>query len=229
MASTTFYLLICVSLLLAAGKPDYCQPGDKKCWPSYAEIRVLYDELDGNLITPTEATRYSEYVNMTRDTLYLAYPSFVVVSHSASDIQTAVIFAASHNIQISICSTGHSYSGRNTANNSLQINLSEMKNWSIPKDNNSITVETGLQWGSIYEIVDGVNRIVVGGSDPGVGPGGWSLGGGHSVIGPHYGLGSDFVTDYWMVDAKGDLVHIHDTQGRNRTEDDLFWSLRGTL
>ena len=124
-------------------------------------------------------------------------------------------------------STGHNYSGRNTANNSLQINLSQMTKYSVSDDNSTITVETGLKWGNIYNIVDKYNRIVLGGGDPTVGPGGYSIGGGHSALTPFYnGLASDFITQFFMVDAQSNIIHIYNTSGLNSTIDDLFWSLR---
>ena len=104
-----------------------------------------------------------------------------------------------------------------------------MTNYEISSDHNTITVETGLRWGSIYPIVDKINRIIIGGSDPTVGPGGFSMGGGHSPLSPHYGLASDFTTEYFMVDAEANIVHVKDTMGYNKTIDDLFWSLRGIL
>eukprot|EP00483_Globobulimina_turgida_P003785 UN03791 len=53
------------------------------------------------------------------------------------------------------------------------------------------------------------------------------MGGGHSPISPHYGLSCDFTTEYYMVDAQANIVHIYNTSGKNQTIDDLFWSLKG--
>ena len=109
-----------------------------------------------------------------------------------------------------------------------------MKNYKINNDTNNsnsnnvtITVETGLQWGDIYKIVDKINYIIVGGADSSVGPGGYALGGGHSPLTPHYGLASDFTTEFFMVDANADIIHIYNTSGINTRIDDLFWSLKG--
>eukprot|EP01084_Bolivina_argentea_P056183 102860_1 len=165
---------------------------------------------------------------MTMDLLYRnQYPSFFIICESVQDIQNSVKFASNHNIQISILSTGHSWGGLSTANYSLQINLSKMKNYKLSSDNNEITVETGLPWGEIYKIVDKVNRIIVGGEDPTVGPGGYSMGGGHGIMSPFYGLSADFIREFYIVDAKGDIIHIYNTSGQNTDIDNLFWSLRG--
>ena len=92
----------------------------------------------------------------------------------------------------------------------------------------TITVETGLRWGEIYRIADSYgHRMIVGGADPSVGPGGYSLGGGHSALSPTYGLSSDFTTEYYMIDANANIIHIYNTSGQNQTIDDMFWALKG--
>eukprot|EP01084_Bolivina_argentea_P165768 287923_1 len=205
--------------------PNYCLPSNSTCWPTASDISTFTSKLTGDLLTNT-SKNYMQYVDMTQDLLYRnQYPSFIVICSNVVDIQQSVLFASSHNIQISIMSTGHSYSGRNTANFSVQINLSKMRGYKLNKNSNgqmeSITVETGLQWGSIYGLTQ--PNIVVGPDDASVGPGGSSLRGGHSPIGPHYGLVSDFTTEYYIVDANANIIHVYNTSGVNQTIDDLFW------
>ena len=52
------------------------------------------------------------------------------------------------------------------------------------------------------------------------------MGGGHSPITPYYGLSADFVTELYLVDANGSIIHV-----TNETNDesikDLFWGIRG--
>ena len=124
---TTLICTLTGIITVAAVKPNYCQPFNMSCWPTTSEINALSQTLNGDLLQPSDGINYATYVNMTRDTLYISYPAFIAVCLSAQDIQVSIKFAVKHNLQISICSTGHSYSGRNTANNSLQINLSKMQ------------------------------------------------------------------------------------------------------
>ena len=77
-----------------------------------------------------------------------------------------------------------------------------MKSYSFSSNNSLLTVETGLQWGQVYKLVDNVNKLIVGGQDPSVGVGGYSLGGGHSVLTPFYGLSADFVKEYYKISFK---------------------------
>ena len=111
---------------ISHSKPNYCLPTDNKCWPTQKEINEFELELNGILLTSNDInnTEYMIYVNMTQNPLYRnQYPSFIVVCESVQDIQESILFASYHTIQISIMSTGHSWSGRSTANNSLQINF----------------------------------------------------------------------------------------------------------
>ena len=229
MLSSLFLLLWSFAGCLES-KPNYCIPANSNCWPTQSEIDQFGSQIYGQFITKSlNATKYGIYVNMTQNLLYRnQYPSFFVICKNVSDIQSSILFASKHNIQISILSTGHSWSGVSTANNSLQINLSQMKKYEINNISNTITVETGLQWGDIYKIADDLgHKIIIGGADSSVGPGGYSLGGGHSPISPAFGLSSDFITELYMVDANGNIIHVYNTSGINQTIDDLFWSLRG--
>ena len=68
-----------------------------------------------------------------------------------------------------------------------------------------------VYFGVKYKIVDNYSRIIVGGADPSVGPGGYSLGGGHSPISPSYGLSSDWTLEYFMIDSNSNILHIYNT------------------
>eukprot|EP01084_Bolivina_argentea_P165767 287920_1 len=217
-------IMVCIESM-----PPYCLPSDTHCWPTEPEITTFASKLNGALVTNTSSD-YMHYIDFTEDALYRnRHPSFIIICSNIEDIQQSVSFASFHNIQISIISTGHSCSGRNTANFSLQINLSQLRNYKINKNANnemkSITVESGLQWGSIYNLV--APNLIVGASDLSVGPSGYSLRGGHSAISPRYGLASDFTLEYFIVDANADIIRIYNTSGINKTIDDLFWSLKG--
>ena len=104
-----------------------------------------------------------------------------------------------------------------------------MKKYSFNKDYTSITVETGLKWGKIYKIINDTapDKFVVGGADPDVGPGGWSLNGGHSPISSQFGLGVDSIIELYLIDANMNIIHVYNTSGVNKTIDNLYWSMKG--
>ena len=84
--------------------------------------------------------------------------------------------------------------------------------------------------------MDKYDRLVVGGVEPTVSLGGYTLGGGHSPIGRKFGLAADNVLEIEMVTANGDVVIVNgqetkttDCNGNVHTssDTDLFWALRG--
>ena len=84
--------------------------------------------------------------------------------------------------------------------------------------------------------LDKYDRLVVGGVEPTVSLGGYTMGGGHSPIGRKFGLAADNVLEIEMVTANGDIVTVN-SQGTETTyrdgnvvtssDTDLFWALRG--
>jgi len=79
-----------------------------------------------------------------------------------------------------------------------------------------------MQWREVYLEASKNNITIVGGADPNVGVGGWTLHGGHSPISSVYGLGVDQVLQYEVVTAAGHYLTINET-----SHPDLFWAMRG--
>ena len=178
-------LCLFVLLILVGQFTNGLLPQD--CWATTSEFEEFSKTLNGQIIYKNLWDDiYIKYVYKTQNVLYTAYPSWIILCVSHNDVRQSVLFSKSHNIQISILSTGHSYNGANTANNSLQINLSQLKSYLINKNELTMTVETGLQRRLIYKIIDEQmpNTVIVSGGDLSVGPGGYSLGGGHSTSSP---------------------------------------------
>ena len=74
-----------------------------------------------------------------------------------------------------------------------------------------------------YEAAQAAGLRVVGGSCPSVAlAGGFSQGGGHSILSSQYGLGADQVLEWEVVTATGD--HVIATPSQNA---DLYWALSG--
>eukprot|EP01084_Bolivina_argentea_P011836 22160_1 len=228
----TLYLMVfsiliiqCLSLL------PYCQPSNSTCWPTQQQINTFTSTLDGSLIAKNmNDSKYLQYVHKQQNALYITYPAFIILCKSHKDVQLSVNFSASHNIQISVISTGHDYAGRNSANNSLQINLASFQSYKLNKDNLTITVESGLQWWPIFHIINETlpfDAVAIGASEGTVGPAGCTLGGCHSPQSPRYGLASDAILEYYLVDANADIIHVYNTTNNNDMITQLFWSLRG--
>ena len=84
--------------------------------------------------------------------------------------------------------------------------------------------------------LDKHGKLIVGGVEPTVSLGGYTLGGGHSPIGRMFGLAADNVLEIEMVSANGKIVTVND-QGTKTidqggtvvksSDTDLYWALRG--
>ncbi|XP_055330644.1 uncharacterized protein LOC129583005 [Paramacrobiotus metropolitanus] len=156
---------------------------------------------------------------------------------SVKDVQTAVKFAASHNLRLVVKSTGHDYMGRSSAAGSFLIWMQKMKGITyssafVPKNcprepaTPAVTVTGGTGWGEVYDYVEqnfGNKLVILGGNAATVGAaGGFALGGGHGAQSPWLGLAVDNVLELQVVTADGQLRTLNKCQ-----EPDLFWALRG--
>ncbi|XP_052278620.1 uncharacterized protein LOC127877060 [Dreissena polymorpha] len=160
---------------------------------------------------------------------------------SAKDIQAVVKFAHAHNLHVTVRSSGHDYMGRSTWEGSFLINLSEMNEMEIDLNSSrsqygTVKVQTGLQWQEIYQKLNAVSRVVVGGSAHTVTPGGYTLGGGHSPVSRSLGYAVDNLLEVQIVFADGSIATCTESRTVIKTYDgnfqyvengDLFWALRG--
>jgi len=178
---------------------------------------------------------------------------FVVIARNESDVVKAVQFATSHNLGMSVFSTGHEFNDRNAGagNNSLLIrttclrtvefDLQEKNRFDHP--DGSIRLGAGMTWGTskfgvpgVHQLARDHDRVVVSGHAGNVGIVGWSLGGGHGQLVGTYGMGVDQVLEVEMVIADGSMV-VANAEGTLVTSEggvaehtdnaDLFWALRG--
>lgn len=222
IASVVFFSILC--LFLAGGqKPGrkYCQPSES-CWPTEEELVTFSDGLDGTLITPSSP----QYFNATliNNRRFIELPGVIVEVASSNDVVLSLQFARDHDLRVSIVSTGHDYDGRNSGNATLQLSFKMMKRISLVDGDQNIRVETGNTWGDVHTFMKENKRekIVIGGSDPSVGVGGWVLGGGHSPFSSMSGLGVDNVVSFDMVLANGTTITAN-----NNENTEIFWALRG--
>jgi len=159
-------------------------------------------------------------------------PPFAVRATRVSDVQKALSFAISHNIRIVIKSSGHEYQGRSTGRDALLIWMHAFKGISYNPSFSScssqepvqaLTSAPGDSWGEVYAVADSNHVEVVGGSEISVSScGGYTLGGGHSWMGPAHGMAVDNVLSFSLILANGTFVTASACENK-----DLFWALRG--
>ncbi|RYO96188.1 hypothetical protein DL765_011669 [Monosporascus sp. GIB2] len=87
----------------------------------------------------------------------------------------------------------------------------------------AIKVGAGIEGGEAYDFANAHGLMVVGGNCPNVGiAGGYTQGGGISILSSKYGLAADQVLSWEVITSSGALVTASPTENT-----DLFWALRG--
>ena len=172
-------VLLCCGGLVSA-LPHYCQPGHS-CWPDQAQVQDFASslsqtdqdciglptfssaEVQGDPVTnywyPEVLQQVTPFqlLNLRNKVADGIMAYFVVLARNESDVVKAVQFAASHNLGISVFSTGHEFNDRNAGagNNSLlirttclqtvQFDLQEENRFSNP--DGFARLGAGLTWG----------------------------------------------------------------------------------
>ncbi|XP_048745898.2 uncharacterized protein LOC125658631 [Ostrea edulis] len=210
------------------------------CARVYSIFGSFTDSLrDSTSVTPTD----NAYRNVTqmRNMIRKNFPLLVVKATTREDVKETIAFARQYNLQLTVYGTGHDNNGRSTGNDTIQLNLSLMKDKVVDLNssrhgNGTISVGPGNTWMEVYREVDKHGRVIVGSSTQTVGIGGFTLGGGHSPICRYYGMAIDNLLEVEMVMADGrivtatnDSVHTIYNNGStsNVTDTDFFWAVAG--
>ncbi|KAK7984140.1 hypothetical protein PG989_011542 [Apiospora arundinis] len=162
------------------------------------------------------------------------YVRYSVNATGPEDVQAAVKFAAEKDVRLVIRNTGHDYLGRSTGAGSLAIWTHHLKDIQLvdyeeaggEEDafrGKAFRIGAGVQGFEVLEAATREGLVVVTGECPTVGlAGGYTQGGGHSVLSTKFGLGADNALSYDVVTAAGELV----TASRSENAD-LYWALSG--
>ncbi|XP_055997201.1 uncharacterized protein LOC125647930 isoform X2 [Ostrea edulis] len=231
-----------VLLLIESGQSvtPFCYPGDP-CFPSGSIINAFATSLpNGSVIFPSDTETYTDVTRM-RNLIRTSYPFLVVMAKTREDVKDTIAFTRQYDLHLTVLGTGHDFNGRSTGNDTLQLNLSLMKDRVVDltswrHENGTISVGPGNTWMDVYREVDKYKRVIVGGSAQTVGMGGYTLGGGHSPICRSYGMAIDNLLEVEMIMADGrivtathDFVHTIYNNGSssNVTDTDFFWAVAG--
>lgn len=151
---------------------------------------------------------------------------------AVNDVQAALEFVRRRNLRLVVKNTGHDYLGRSTGTGALSLWTHHLKSTEfIPEYASShytgpaLKLEAGVQGFEAYAVANATGHRIVGGSCPTVGiAGGYSQGGGHSILASRHGLGSDNVLE-WEVVTVVDGRHLVATPDNEYA--DLYWALSG--
>ncbi|KOV74056.1 MULTISPECIES: LLM class flavin-dependent oxidoreductase [unclassified Streptomyces] len=150
-------------------------------------------------------------------------PALVIQCEDADDVVTALAYARSQNVDISVRSGGHGLSGRSTNEGGIVIDLAKMNSIEVlDAAAGHIRVEAGARWGHVAQALAPYGLAISSGDYGDVGVGGLATAGGVGYLARKYGLTIDHVRAAEIVVADGHKLRVDATQ-----HPDLFWALRG--
>jgi FAD/FMN-containing dehydrogenase len=149
-------------------------------------------------------------------------PRLIVECLDTGDVQRALRFAQKHDANISVRGGGHSIAGHSSADQSVMLDLSQLKSIRIDPKHRIVTAGGGVTWGEMVAATAPHQLATPGGFNPDVGIGGLTLGGGYGALTRLHGLACDNLIGVELVNAQGEHVTVADNH-----DPDLFWALRG--
>ncbi len=188
--------------------------------------------LDQDVIAPLDASLRGQVFEEgapeyeTARTLWNAMadrrPGLVVQAKGASDVQSAVNFARTHNLLMSIRSGGHQIAGHAAADGALMLDMSQMSSVSVDVAAQTARVEPGALLSDVDRETQAHGLVVPTGINSTTGIAGLTLGGGFGWTTRKFGMTIDNLLSAEIVTADGEIVVCNATE-----RPDLFWAIRG--
>ncbi|OAA39747.1 FAD-binding, type 2 [Metarhizium rileyi] len=156
--------------------------------------------------------------------------SYAINVTGENDVKAALDFVKKHNIRLTVKNTGHDFLGKSTGKGSLALWMHNLRGITTVADYNSVgykgpaaRVEAGVIGGEALSVLSQQGYRIITGTCPSVGlAGGFSSGGGHSLLASAYGMGSDAVLEWDVIKPNGQRVTATPTR-----HSDLYWALSG--
>ena len=158
-----------------------------------------------------------------------SHHSFIAKPSTAEQVQGLIRSLHPHvlagSCRIAIRGTGHTpFASSANIHGGVTIDLRNLKGIALSSDNSTVEIAVGETWATVYTEIDKHGLTTAGGRVGRVGVGGLILGGGLSMFSARQGFACDSVTEFKVVLASGELVHVH--AGENA---DLWLALKGGL
>lgn len=150
-------------------------------------------------------------------------PEAVAFVESADDIAKTIRFAAENDLKVAGQGTGHGAFGlASSLEGTILIKTERMRGIEIDAEAQTARVEAGVLVAELSSVAQKHGLCSMPGSSPDVGVTGYTLGGGLSWLGRHYGFACNRVQAIELVTADGEPRTVD-----AESEPDLFWALRG--
>lgn len=147
-------------------------------------------------------------------------PEVVVGAASVGDVVAAVRFANEHGMPVRVQSTGHG--AHSAITDGVLITTKRMDSVEVDAETRLATIGAGARWAAVIAAADPFGLAPITGSSTSVGAIGYLLGGGLGPLARSHGFSSDWVREFTVVTADGEVVTASADE-----HPDLFWALRG--
>ncbi|KAJ7044666.1 FAD-binding domain-containing protein [Mycena alexandri] len=170
------------------------------------------------------------YPNSTEYTLAIEHwlvssiqqPQCVVEPSSAQDIAVILKTVNATKTPFAVKGGGHSSNIGFSSTTGVHISLAQFNYTKLDVSAGTVAIGGGTNWISVYTTLDGTGFNVVGGRNPAVGVGGFTLGGGYSWKTNAHGLALDNLVQLSIVLPDGTAATASAT-----SNPDLFFALKG--
>jgi FAD/FMN-containing dehydrogenase len=185
-----------------------------------AAVQALSDSLRGRLLLPG-SDGYDVARSVTNGSIDM-HPALVAQCAGASDVAEAVNFARDNELLLAVKCGGHSYAGKSTCDDGLQIDLSGLQGVRVDPIARTARVAGGSLLGAMDQETMGFGLVTTAGTVSHTGVGGLTLGGGFGRLARKYGLALDNVRSVDIITADGKFRRASKDENA-----DLYWGVRG--
>lgn len=199
--------------------PRHCEITERNPLMDQTIVQTLQREFTGEVILPQDGAYEQARAVYVRK----GSPAIVLRPASPADVASAIRFAVSNSLAISVRSGGHSVAGLSTSNGGVVIDLSSINGVDIlDRSKGIVRIGSGATWKQVAVALQEHGLALSSGDTASVGIGGLTLGGGIGWMVRKHGLTIDHMIAAELVTASGEMLRVSAEE-----YPELFWAIRG--
>jgi FAD/FMN-containing dehydrogenase len=180
----------------------------------------LQTQISGKVLTPTDSGY--DKARAVWNAMIDRHPAVIVQPATSQDVVSALRFARTHSLPVSIKGGGHNIAGMAICDDGLTIDFSLMKDVLVDPASRRVRVQPGAAWGGVDQATQPHGLAVPSGIISTTGVAGLTLGGGFGWTTRKWGHTADHLRSVEIVTADGRIRRASAVENT-----DLFWAVRG--